>query len=238
VALAGQMVLGDAVQAGGYSLVMWLPVLLVASILRETSSLPLAVLSALALGLVVVAGIYLALPDPAAFWLNTLQQTVQPLLEQRGTGVDESLISQTLGMFSRYATGAIAAGSVMTVLISLLLARWWQASLYNPGGFRTEFLQLRMPAAAGYVPLLLLAFMAGRGGSAVLAFNLLLPAIMVYILSGLAVIHAVCSQSAAGRFWLAGIYVGLMFITPLIVLIALIGLSDSWFNWRQRFAPA
>jgi len=238
VAIAGQMTLGDAVQAGGYSLVMWLPVLLVAVVLRETSSLSLAVLSALALGLLVVLGIYAAVPDPAAFWLGALHDAFKPLLERRGAGVDESLISQTLQMFSRYATGAIAAGSVMTVLISLLLARWWQASLYNPGGFRNEFLQLRLPAPAGSVPvLLLLAAMASSGGSAELAFNLLLPALMVYMLAGFAVIHALCSHTATGRFWLAGIYVGLMFIAPLILIIALIGLSDSWFNWRQRLAP-
>lgn len=239
VALAGYILLSDAVQAGGYSLVMWIPILLVAIILRETASLSIAVLSALALGWLVVAGMYAMLSDPAAFWLDTLQQVLKPMLEQRGTGVDEGLINQTIQLFSRYATGAIAAGSIMTVLISLLLARWWQANLYNPGGFRDEFQQLRLPAPAGYVFLvLLIAGMASSGGVQEFSVNLLMPALMVYMLAGFSVIHALCSSTRAGRFWLAGIYVGLMFIAPLILVITLVGLSDSWFNWRQRFASA
>jgi uncharacterized protein YybS (DUF2232 family) len=142
-------------------------------------------------------------------------------------------------MFSRYATGAIAAGSVLTVLISLLLARWWQANLYNPGGFRAEFQQLRLPTSAAYVFLVLLvAVTASSGGVHEFAVNLLMPALMVYMLAGFSVIHAICTHTRAGRFWLAGIYVGLMFIAPLILVIALVGLSDSWFNWRQRFASA
>ncbi|MDD1650844.1 MAG: DUF2232 domain-containing protein [Methylococcaceae bacterium] len=239
VALAGYILLSDAVQAGGYSLVMWIPILLVAIILRETASLSIAVLSALALGWLVVAGMYAMLSDPAAFWLDTLQQVLKPMLEQRGTGVDEGLINQTIQLFSRYATGAIAAGSIMTVLISLLLARWWQANLYNPGGFRDEFQQFRLPAPAGYVFLvLLIAGMASSGGVQEFSVNLLMPALMVYMLAGFSVIHALCSSTRAGRFWLAGIYVGLMFIAPLILVITLVGLSDSWFNWRQRFASA
>lgn len=239
VALAGYILLSDAVQAGGYSLVMWIPVLLIAVILRETASLTMAVLSALALGWLVVAGLYAMVSDPAAFWLDTLQQAVKPMLEQRGTGVEEGLINQTIQMFSRYATGAIAAGSVMTVLISLLLARWWQANLYNPGGFRAEFQQLRLPTSAAYVFLVLLvAVTASSGGVQEFAVNLLMPALMVYMLAGFSVIHAICTRTRAGRFWLAGIYVGLMFIAPLILVIALVGLSDSWFNWRQRLASA
>lgn len=238
VVLAGHLLLSDAVQAGGYSLVIWIPVLLVAIMLRATASLSMAVLSALGLGWLVVAGFYALVSDPASFWMETLQRAVQPMLEQRGADVDERLVTQTLQMFSRYATGAIAAGSVMTVLVSLLLARWWQASLYNPGGFRAEFLQLRLPATAAYgFLILLLAVTAGGAGVMEFAMNLLLPALMVFVLAGFSVIHAACTRSAAGRFWLVGIYIGLMFVAPLIVMIALVGLSDSWFDWRRRLTP-
>jgi uncharacterized protein YybS (DUF2232 family) len=95
-----------------------------------------------------------------------------------------------------------------------------------------------MPTAVGYgfLAALVVVTVSG-GGMAEFAANLLLPGLMVYLLAGFAVIHAVCSRTPAGRFWLAGVYVGLMFIAPLILLIALVGLTDSWFNWRQRLAP-
>ena len=235
VALAGQMVMDNALQAGGYALALWAPMLLVAMVLRETASLSAAVLSALGLGLAVVVGFHLVLADPAGFWDAALQQAIKPVLEQRGAAVDEAMVRQTLQLFSRYATGAIAAGSVLTVLISLLLARWWQAMLYNPGGFRTEFLQLRLPVTLAWA-FLVLVLAVGLAGGSVAGFtaNILMPMLMAYLLAGFSVIHALCSKSASGRFWLAGIYVGLMFIAPLILVIAILGWSDSWFNWRQR----
>lgn len=234
VALAGQFIMGNALQAGGYSLALWAPVVIVAMVLRESASLSIAVMSALALGLLLVAGFYLVVSEPSAFWYDALERTIKPMLQQGGAELQEGLIEQTLRTFARYATGAIAAGSVMTVLISLLLARWWQACLYNPGGFRVEFVQLRLPAAAAYGFLILLLAAAYSGGMAEFATNLLLPVLMGFLLAGFSVLHALCSRSAAGRFWLAGIYVGLMFIAPLILLIALVGLSDSWFKWRER----
>jgi hypothetical protein len=236
VVVAGMAILGNAWQAGGYALAMWVPVWLMAIILRETASLSSAVMTAMGLGLLIVTGFYLVIPDPADFWQSTLQQTVKPLLEQRGEAVGEPLLAQSLEMFSSYATGAIAAGSVMTVLFSLLLARWWQAGLYNPGGFRGEFLQLRLPMIASAL-FMVLALIASIGGSvANFATNLLFPVVFGLLIAGFSVVHAICAGSPSGRYWLIGLYLALMFMAPIIVLIALVGVTDPWFNWRLRLA--
>lgn len=68
--------------------------------------------------------------------------------------------------------------------------------------------------------------------------NLLLPWVMVYMLAGFSVIHGLCATHSSGRFWLTGLYVALMFMTPLILAIALVGVSDPWLGWRQRFQGA
>jgi hypothetical protein len=236
VALAGQLALGNALQAGGYSLALWLPVLGTAIVLRETASLSTAVLFALGLALVLVIGFYALVDDPAGFWGDTLQRAIQPMLERRSSEVDPELVNQTMQIFSTYATGAVAAGSLMTVLISLLVARWWQANLYNPGGFRAEFTQLRFPWIIS-LAFLLIALVAGitGGGISVFSANLLMPVFTAFILGGFAVIHALCSALPSGKFWLAGIYVGLMFVAPMVLLIAAIGLTDPWLHWRSRF---
>jgi len=236
VVLAGMAILGNAWQAGGYALAMWVPAWVMAIILRETASLSSTVLSAMGLGLVIVMGFYLVIPEPAEFWQSTLQQTVKPLLEQRGAAAGEPLLAQSLEMFSRYATGAIAAGSVMTVLFSLLLARWWQAGLFNPGGFRAEFLQLRLPMMASALALVLVLMASIGGGIANFATNLLFPVVIGFLFAGFSVVHAVCAGSPSGRYWLIGLYVALMFMAPIIVLIALVGITDPWFNWRLRLA--
>lgn len=236
VLVAGMAILGNAWQAGGYALAMWVPAWLMAIILRETASLSTAVLTAMGLGLLIVTGFYLVIPEPADFWQSTLQQTVKPLMEQRGDTAGEPFLAQSLEMFSRYATGAIAAGSVMTVLFSLLLARWWQAGLYNPGGFRDEFLQLRLPVIASAL-FIVLALMASIGGGvANFATNLLFPVVIGFLIAGFSVVHAICAGSPSGRYWLIGLYLALMFMAPIIVLIALVGVTDPWFNWRLRLA--
>lgn len=237
VALAGQALVGDAAHAAGYALIMWLPVLCVAVVLRETGSLASAIMTTAALGLLMVLGVYGFVSDPSAFWLSQLQRAVQPMLEQAGRVPDAALLQQTMALFSRYATGAIAAGSVLTVLFSLLLSRWWQAGLYNPGGFRIEFLNLRFPRwyASAFLALTAIA-MAGSGGLSELSLNALLPLVMVYLLAGFSVIHAICNRSASGRFWLTGIYVGFMFFAPLALVIVLAGFTDSWADWRHRLA--
>ena len=238
VALAGQLALGNALQAGGYSLALWLPVMATAIVLRETANLSVAVLFALGLALILVIGFYALVDDPAAFWGDALQKVIQPVIERRGGEVDAELMNQTMQMFSTYATGAVAAGSLMTVLISLLIARWWQANLYNPGGFRAEFTPLSLPMfiSLAFLSLALVAGIVG-GGMAVFSANLLMPVFMAFVLVGFAVLHALCSVLPSGKFWLAGIYVGLIFVAPMVLLIAVIGLTDSWLHWRSRFVP-
>lgn len=238
VALAGQLALGNALQAGGYSLALWLPVMATAIVLRETANLSVAVLFALGLALILVIGFYALVDDPAAFWGDALQKVIQPVIERQGGEVDAELMNQTMQIFSTYATGAVAAGSLMTVLISLLIARWWQANLYNPGGFRAEFTPLSLPMfiSLAFLSLALVAGIVG-GGMAVFSANLLMPVFMAFVLVGFAVLHALCSVLPSGKFWLAGIYVGLIFVAPMVLLIAVIGLTDSWLHWRSRFVP-
>ena len=36
-------------------------------------------------------------------------------------------------------THAVVAAEALTILSALFIARWWQAMLYNPGGFQQEF---------------------------------------------------------------------------------------------------
>ena len=240
VALAGQMVIGDALQAVGFCLIMWIPVVLASIVLRETTQLSLAVMTAVGLGVISVIGFYVLVEDPASFWDTQLLEAMKPMLDQAAQGVDSDRLGLTVRMFSRFATGAIAAGSVLSVLISLLLARWWQATLYNPGGFRPEFLALMLPKWATFSLVFLLCGVLIGGEIGVLAANLMLPVFMGFIVTGFAIVHAVCGSSPSGRFWVIGVYIALMFIAPMLLLIALLGVFDPWINIRKRlgYKPA
>ena len=56
-----------------------------------------------------------------------------------GQPLEEAIASVT----SEQMAGAISAGAGFFAVVSLVLGRYWQASLYNPGGFGEEFRALR-----------------------------------------------------------------------------------------------
>lgn len=116
------------------------------------------------------------------------------------------------------------------VVIALLAARWLQAMLYNPGGFRQEFhgLDLGRPMAAVVAALLLVAMWAGYG----LVYDLAFVISAVFALQALALGHAVVAGRGSSRAWLVGMYLLLPLLFELAVVI---GIADAVFNWRRRF---
>jgi len=235
MALIGGLMLGNPLSAAGYALALWGPVWLLSALLRETARLDWTLGAAALLAMVLVLGLYAVYGDPMRLWLEELQQFSKAFVEGGRPAAEQALLRQNVELFARYMTGGIAAGSMLTVSFSLLLARWWQATLFNPGGFRAEFQGLRPASPWAYASLGLFA-LAGiaDGGLAEFAWNLALPLSMLFLLTGFAVLHAVFGRQANGGFWLAGVYVALVFASPLIVLIGLLGYSDTWMDWRNR----
>lgn len=235
VLMVGGMMIGDINQIAAMTAITWLPVMGIALILRASANMGLAFLGATGIGLLAVAGVFGFIADPGALWIEQWQLIVDQMTQRADGGMDADAVSKAMTMFSRFVTGGIVAGLVLSWTLSLMLARWWQAGLYNPGGFRAEFLDVRLPQWAGYGFIGLLVLAALNTDSSVLAINLALPMVMTFLVTGFSILHARLSGSPSGTFWLAGIYIGLLFIPPLLPIIALVGLSDPWLNWRQRF---
>ena len=234
VAVAGYFLMGSALDAAGFALVIWVPVILVSWVLRATTNLSAALLAAVGLGSLSVTGFYLVVDDVAGFWKNQFQTLLKPILDQQAQVAGDASIAMTLDVFSRFATGSVAAGSILSVMLSILLARWWQAGLYNPGGFRKEFVSLRLSKWLALTVLVSIATILMTGGDfGLFVANFILPVFVGAMMTGFSVVHALLSDNPNGRFWLTGLYIGIMFVTPLIILVALLGIADSWFDWRR-----
>jgi len=82
---------------------------------------------------------------------------------------------------------------------------------------------------------LLLAFLPGELGfaGASLATVLFIP----YFLLGLATIHAISRGWQARTAALTGFYVALVLLSPVVVLVGLLGLAEAWMGLRERYAP-
>jgi hypothetical protein len=216
----------------------WLPVWLLALVLRATLSLPRTVQAAALLGLLGVAGFYLALGDPALWWGGVLEQWERQLAALApGQPTDQATLDQLLALLKASAPSlpgqAVGAG-LLFVLAGLLLGRWQQALLFNPGGFRSEFHQLRLgrPLAVLALALFGAALLSGWPplSNAALVLGLL------YTVQGIAVVHAVAFKRHLSPAWLLLFYL-LLLVPMLSQLVIALGVADAWVDFRNRVQP-
>lgn len=198
----------------------WGPVFLLALVLRATVSLPLTVMAAAGMAALALLAWYAVVADPVAFWRGSLG----PLLEGEESA---QLVESVLPVLS----GFWILGLWVLVTGSLVLARWWQAVLYNPGGFQQEFHALRLDWRLAGASLLIMLAATFTGPGVVYDLSLLVSG--VFTLQALAVAHAV--RVASGWHWvlMVPVYVLLPF---LFKLYALLGIADTWFDLRGRLA--
>ncbi|MCP5129201.1 MAG: hypothetical protein H6985_06435 [Pseudomonadales bacterium] len=204
---------------------------LLAMILRNTVNLPLAVLACVPLGLVTGLGI-------AAFGGDYLGEIVKVFgdflgtMEQRLSQAGEQVVLARPG--PRQIAGMLGAGTAASAVLCLLLGRYWQAQLYNPGGFGQEFKTLRYPPAVAGA--LALAALAGVGmGVEYRAWALI--CLLPLSFAGLSLVHARVEHRGQGKGWLVGFYVAWLFFDPVKLLVVFAAIADSWLDFRQRWAP-
>lgn len=219
-----------------FVLAAWLPAWLLAHFVRQSGSLSLGLLVGAGLGAVLVVGAHLAIGDPAEAWRHYVDQVMLPTLQH--AGVDSASQQQIKSELSRAApvlTGILAAVMTLGWLVALLLARWWQAQLVRPEGFRREFHGLRLGRTMSVVGMLVVAVAAAvPGGLGTGAVNLAMVVAVLFLIQGLAVVHAILARQQASTGWLIGLYVLLLIVPHSILLLAAAGIADNWANFRAR----
>lgn len=226
--LLGLFLIGNYQFALLYVTVLWVPVWLISIVLREGRHLSLAVEIAVLMGVLGVIGYYLYNPEPAALWKGLLSQMVP-----KDAPVED--IQRTLDVMSHYMTGVVAAGTVFGLLFGLFLGRWWQAALYNPGGFREEFLSLTTHPrlAIGAIGVIAIASLSS-GMLSELSWNVAILLFVLYTFIGTAVMHTVFSAMKLARYMVPMFYVTLFLIPHVLLPVALIGLVDTWLDLRKK----
>jgi len=197
-------------------IVVFIPALL----LRVTVSLSLSLMGAVFVS-VIISGMAIML---ASDRIDELMALVFKGLSER-----EENQSLTDAMTSHTAVaGMIAYILALNAFSGLLLGRWIQALLYNPGGFGSEFRELRLSAIAASVCFLGSVVCRVQGDEFWWWSNVLaLPLILV----ALAIAHTVVKQRQWSTPWLVLCYMAVFIVSPLMMLI---GFLDTWLNFRSR----
>jgi len=226
--------LGSPLPVVGFVLVLWLPIWGLGVVLRRTRSLALTIQATALVGLVIVVGIYVQAADPAAYWMELLEPVRRSLVE--GGVIDAAVSKPMVARIARWMTGVFAATFYFQLLLALFIGRWWQALLYNPGGFGAEFRAFRLQSGVGYAALGLLVAMLLLD-QAMWPADLLLLAAPLFFLQGVAIVHGLAHAHSVHRGWLFGFYGLLLLVMPYAeIVVAGFGFLDTWVDLRARFA--
>ena len=208
------------------TLLVLLGTLGLAALLRAGHSWSRVLLSSVVLGLVYSLILDAVLRETFAVLAKALSEAL-PQVEGKPV-IPGELIGPVL----------VASTAVMLQLFSvlaLMLARYWQATLYNPGGFGREFRALKLPRA---VMLALVAAMVLGPFIGPQFIVLASASSLVLVLAGIALMHGLVAQGRLAGFWLVGMYVTLPLIMQLIYpLLVVLAIVDSLIDFRGRKSP-
>lgn len=210
-------------------LLFWTLAALAAVLLRHSSNLALAMLVPMLAGLTVVAFIYMVFPAPVEFWKEVLVQSGQAL----GLEPDMPGFAEVVAQRARLMTGIVAAAVMAGMSASLLLGRWWQSSLYNPGGFGREFRNLRFGRTISLLIAGLYALYLWYDSELLLSVLCVLAA--MYAFQGLAVMHAFARARALNVLAITLLYAILLVSVYAKLLLSILGMVDAWVDGRRRW---
>lgn len=215
-----------------FALLTWLPVWIAATTLKQTVSMAASLQLITVMSLSAVIVIYLLFPEFAELWREQFDYIVAQVASQ-SDGLQLNELQQFEERVLALLPGLFASSLLFTTMLSLFLARWWQAVIYNPGGFAKEYQSLNLGNKMGL-------FTVGLGVATVLmqtdvTYSLLLVISSVYLMQGSAIMHAVFASKQLSAVWLYLVYILMLFIPHIVVLLAFIGLVDTWIDIRRRF---
>ena len=202
-----------------------------AVVLRETvnlsltvmASVPLAVLSGVAL--IVLNGPFL---EELITTFNQALAQLEQDLQQDGS---QQLAFNALSI--PQVAALLATGNAVIAVLSLMLGRYWQALLYNPGGFGSEFRALKMPQSAvlAMASIALVLWWLGPEWRVWSAVSVL-PLTVV----GFALIHAYAAWTDKGLGWLTLTYVLWIVLDPMKWIWVACVVIDAFADFRSRWS--
>jgi hypothetical protein len=205
--------------------------------LRRFPSWSLVLQFAGLVSIVAVVIVHIVFPDVQAWWQNWLTHYFANVEQAMGQMTDQDvqtnhgMIANVVSGIAPYATGIVAMALSFYALLELLLSRWWQSAMFNPGGLQKELLQIRMSYAAG--ALFLLGMVLSYTGNS-LVVDVMPTLYLVFGLAGFSLLHFIVKTMKVSWIWMAMLYIGISIVPIAVMLVAMIALLDTWMDFRKR----
>jgi len=218
---------------------LWALAWLAAWVLYSTRSLALALETIGLVSAIPIVVFFIVVDEPIALGLQILEP-MRLLLSDPDTGLAPQQVNEMLQSAVTILAGSVVAYTALGVILSLFIARSWQARLFKPGAWQQEFRSLRLSRNEGLIAAVVIIapmFSSWLGQPLELILvNISVMVSLVYVIFGLAVLHGVIASSQSSSFWLVGIYLLLVLLSKVAApLLMVLALSDIWVNYRARF---
>ena len=203
---------------------IWIPVWFASAALRISESQGQMVLASGVVGLIFV----MILTPIAASQQEAWRTQLESYFQQNFSAAEAAEVQQFLEIFLPMISGMIAAVLVSSLIITVLLARSWQAHMFNPGGFRPEFHKIRLPQWLSYVTFIFLVLsLMDFGGFSWILRNFLAVLMVMHIFHGIASIHRIVYERKFSSNWLILMYCFLFFLPYTAIFLVFIGMADA-----------
>ena len=208
----------------------WVPVAILAMLLVRTRSLALTMQVTVIVAVVAMAGFYVVVTDPVAFWQPTLSAMTE-FAQQSGLALNTELLNAEVMTLS--ATLAFWMLYVAGLLLGYALCNGLPGEAGRYGWFRDlnfgRVIALMMAIAS------LLALVVDGAWLQNIAFVLF----VVFWIQGLAIVHWMQAQQILPLGAVVAVYVLLPFLQVLLVTgLGILGYMDAWFDFRRRMKKA
>ncbi len=195
-----------------------LAILIAAAVLKAANSWSLTLLFA-----VVISALF-ALSANLAIETGPIIEAINQVLVANNVKLPVAVNAQIL-------TGFCASIIALQTLLALLLSRWWQATLYNPGGLRQEITALRLEKAITWF---LVITIIGISLSTESAFSWISLLLLPLLFAGCGFIHWwLHHTNRASTVVFVLLYLMLIMLEPVRLLVGLIAILDSHFDLRK-----
>ncbi|MBE9560459.1 MAG: DUF2232 domain-containing protein [Proteobacteria bacterium] len=211
-------------------LVQWVPMVILAEILRRTHSMSFTLVGGMAIALLVVVAQYVFWPDIDKLWAEYVQLMFQNValdqpamqLEQLQSGMQELV---------HWMVIVLVAVMYSTFIGTLMASRWFQARLADSKGFRDEFYNIKLGKGAAIATVLMAVLSLALKQDLLLAMLMVMMATFLY--QGLAIVHS-WSRRGKRKGWLVLLYVMMVIFPQVVAATAFLGVIDNWTDFRSR----
>ncbi len=205
---------------------------IVAGVLRATISWPATLTALVACSTLASLLVYVSVPDISGEVTEFFKQLISGANEQSDAKAEAKIQELLTSWNAQKITGMVAFWIAISALLGVLVARWWQAMLYNPGGFRDEFQNIRLTPLVSGVSLLAALYSINSGSDYEFWTNLFILPLLV---AGLGLVHCALTKYNSNTGVVVVVYLALLLIPPLALFVAFAGATDVWLDYRKRF---